>query len=108
MSDQVSLDDLRKRHAALYREFLPKLDGYTKMAKEAVEIQEQIYRIELAAAFPGATWHEDGYIASISVRDTPPNVSAALDALHKQDISVSLVVFDRQRMEFKLFGKKTT
>lgn len=99
-------DTLQKRHKAIYDEFLPTLNTYTKMASEILEIQVELFRMQLAEAFPGTTIEELPRVAAICARLAPAQFSVGIESLLKQKVKPSRIIYDPIKHDFIVFGQK--
>ncbi len=101
----LSIDELRKRHADLYRKIMPTLESYSKMATEAVSLQKEMYHRWVLDLEPIPQQLDTCLICSFSVKETPATVTGILGELFDKKVQVDLVVYDERRMEYFLFGR---
>lgn len=99
-----SLEELMAEHTALYKEFLPTLDKYSDMAKRALELQIEIFKLRLTQAQPAAEFLSLAPIATISARETPAKLGQLLDALAKKEVAVKTIIYDPINFAFHLYG----
>jgi len=100
-----SLEELQKRRAEIYEKFMPTLRSYNQLASEALALQIEIYRRNLAHAFPEAAQEETPRVVTFPAKESPDAFKNVLDSL--AEVAVERVIFDPVRAEFHVFAKPT-
>lgn len=101
MSNQ-KLEDLKAKHAEVYKQFAPHVREYSKLAAEVLNLQVDIIK-EMLRFDLNAVPAEKVLILKISARETLENVTRALENL--KAVEIVEVVYDPARFEFLIFGK---
>jgi hypothetical protein len=102
-STEPTMADLEAKCAEIYRQFMPTLREYTRLAGEALAIQIEIYSRRLAEIRP-AVHSKLARVVTFSAKDSPASFEAMLSALTEKKIAIESVIFDPARAEFHLFA----
>jgi hypothetical protein len=103
---QATDDELRRRHAHLYRKLMPTIEQYSKMASEAVALQKEMYHRWINQLDPMPETRALNLVCSFSVKETPATVQGILQGIQDRGIQIELAIYDDrpERMEFCLYG----
>lgn len=100
----LSIEQLRDRHQAVYDEFAPTVRKYSEMASEVLLIQIELFKRRLADEFDARRW-ELTEICAVSARAPLEKFESVLAELNKQKIEPAAIIYDPITFTFRFFGK---
>jgi hypothetical protein len=102
---KLTLQELEAEHKTLYEKFIPTLGQYQKLAAEALQLQQEIYRRKLQQLFPKAKRIKALPVATISAREQPAKVDQLLQQVEKQTgVTITHIVENPNDFTYRLFG----
>lgn len=98
------LAPLVAEHEALYKEFLPTLEHYQRMAAKALVLQKAIYQTRLTQAFPSAVCEPLLPICVLSAREPVQRFNILMEKLAEEKVNVTHILYDERSFNFHLFA----
>lgn len=103
--EQLTNDELRAQHKAIYDQFTPTVQQYQNMAAELLQIQIELFKRRLKEEFPTVPQVERARILDVNARVTMEKFEAVLTEVKQHHVAPVAIQFDPLTFNFTFFGK---